>query len=205
MQRSKKRRSRVDSPNYRPRYRRHDSGQARVTIAGRDIYLGPYGTTESHAAYDRVIEEWLAIGRQLPRTEAVVAVAPPPPDEEPITVLELLAEYWKMLDEEGHLARWSGTSQLGNFRQAIKPLRELYPTVLADEFGPKRNAKLRAKRVRLLVGHHIFARSRTRGRRGPRARGARSTTSTPTGVRSPGRVSPRPRWLGPCLADPTGT
>jgi hypothetical protein len=57
-------RSRVHSPNYRPRYRRHCSGQARVTIDGKDIYLGRYGTPESHDAYDRVIREWLEQGRQ---------------------------------------------------------------------------------------------------------------------------------------------
>src|SRR6185436_9565102 len=36
-----------------PKYRKHRaSGQARVTIAGKDIYLGPYGTAASRREYD---------------------------------------------------------------------------------------------------------------------------------------------------------
>jgi hypothetical protein len=47
-----------------PKYRkRRASGQAVVTIAGRDHYLGPYGTKVSRLEYDRLITEWLASGR----------------------------------------------------------------------------------------------------------------------------------------------
>ena len=48
-----------------PAYRRHSSGQARVTLNGRTYYLGPYGSKESRRAYDRLIAEYLAGGRQL--------------------------------------------------------------------------------------------------------------------------------------------
>lgn len=37
-----------------PSYRKHQSGQARVTISGRDYYLGPYDSDESKAAYQRL-------------------------------------------------------------------------------------------------------------------------------------------------------
>ena len=48
-----------------PSYRKHRaSGQAIVTIGGRDIYLGPYGTKASKAEYDRIVSEWLANGRR---------------------------------------------------------------------------------------------------------------------------------------------
>jgi hypothetical protein len=47
-----------------PRYCRHRaSGQATVTINGRDFYLGTYGSQASHAEYDRRISEWLSTGR----------------------------------------------------------------------------------------------------------------------------------------------
>ena len=47
-----------------PKYRKHrGSGQAIVTIAGRDHYLGPHGTKASRIEYDRLIMEWLASGR----------------------------------------------------------------------------------------------------------------------------------------------
>jgi hypothetical protein len=53
-----------------PSYRKHrPSGQAVVTLCGRDFYLGPHGTKASKLAYDRMISEWLQNGRQLRREE----------------------------------------------------------------------------------------------------------------------------------------
>lgn len=50
-----------------PSYRLHKpSGQAVVTIDGRDHYLGPHGSPESHAEYDRLVADWLL--RQKPGT-----------------------------------------------------------------------------------------------------------------------------------------
>lgn len=47
-----------------PKYRKHRaSGQAAVTLGGRDIYLGPHGTKASKTEYDRLIGEWLASDR----------------------------------------------------------------------------------------------------------------------------------------------
>ena len=37
-----------------------------MTIGGRDLYLGRFGTPSSRAGYDRIVSEWLANGRQLP-------------------------------------------------------------------------------------------------------------------------------------------
>ena len=39
------------------------SGQARVRIDGRDLYLGRFGTPEAEAAYHAVIAEWRATGK----------------------------------------------------------------------------------------------------------------------------------------------
>lgn len=48
-----------------PKYRKHRAtGQAVVTLSGRDFYLGPHGTRASRREYDRLIGEWLAAGRQ---------------------------------------------------------------------------------------------------------------------------------------------
>ena len=50
-----------------PSYRLHKpSGQAVVTLDGRDIYLGRYGSPESRAEFDRLLAEWLSNGRRLP-------------------------------------------------------------------------------------------------------------------------------------------
>ena len=59
-----------------PSYRRHKpSGQAVVTLNGRDIYLGPWNTKASRAEYDRLIGEWLAAGRCLPKPDADLTIA----------------------------------------------------------------------------------------------------------------------------------
>ncbi len=60
-----------------PKYRRHKaSGQAVVTLNGRDHYLGPHGTKASKAFYDRLIAEWLIQGRRVsaPAVEEIEVV-----------------------------------------------------------------------------------------------------------------------------------
>ena len=48
-------------------YRLHrPSGQAIVTLDGKDHYLGLHGSEASRLQYDRLIAEWLAHGRHLP-------------------------------------------------------------------------------------------------------------------------------------------
>lgn len=52
-----------------PSYRLHKpTGQAVVTLNGRDRYLGKHGIPESRAEYDRLIAEWLSNGRELAST-----------------------------------------------------------------------------------------------------------------------------------------
>lgn len=49
-----------------PSYRRHKaSDQAVVTLSGKDVYLGPFGSRESRSRYDIEIAGWLARGRTL--------------------------------------------------------------------------------------------------------------------------------------------
>lgn len=67
-----------------PKYQKHRaSGQAVVTINGRDHYLGPHGTKASKLNYDRLITEWLSSGR------SGTYGAP----ERDYTVVELIADY----------------------------------------------------------------------------------------------------------------
>ena len=49
----------VSAPTFRtPSYRYHKpSGQAVVTLNGRDIYLGRYGSPETRAEFDRLLAE----------------------------------------------------------------------------------------------------------------------------------------------------
>ena len=69
-----------------PKYRKHRaSGQAIVTIAGKDHYLGPHGTKASHAFYDRLVAEFLSAGRQVVE----------PARAESSSVVEVLAAFWR--------------------------------------------------------------------------------------------------------------
>ncbi|WP_406701308.1 hypothetical protein V5E97_36470 [Singulisphaera sp. Ch08] len=69
-----------------PSYRLHKpTGQAVVTISGRDFYLGKHGTEASRSEYDRLIAEWLTAGRQLPVTDDA-------------TISELMVEFLKWAD-----------------------------------------------------------------------------------------------------------
>jgi hypothetical protein len=50
-------------PNQIPVYHLHkQSGQAIVTLSGRDFTPGKHGTSEGRQKYNRLIGEWLAAG-----------------------------------------------------------------------------------------------------------------------------------------------
>ncbi len=114
-----------------PKYRLHKgSGQALVQIDGRRFYLGTYDSPESQEAYDRVIAEWLAASRRnMPQKQKVTAPG------EALTVSELLLLYWRYA--KGYYLRdGKPTSELGNMRDALRPVRQLYGSTLAIDFGP---------------------------------------------------------------------
>jgi integrase len=109
-----------------PKYRKHQaSGQAIVTIAGRDLYLGPYGTKTSRIEYDRVVGEWLAAGRPL-------AAVDQPSD---LTVTEVLARYVRFAQQH-YRKDGQPTQEVINIRYALRPVKELYGHTLACNFGP---------------------------------------------------------------------
>src|SRR4051794_23673526 len=85
-----------------PGYRLHKpSGQAVVTLGGKDYYLGPHGSPASRAAYGRLIAEWESRGRRqadpsVPgRDKGVPGAA-----ASDMTVKELILAYWRFA--EGH-------------------------------------------------------------------------------------------------------
>ena len=110
--------------NQPPKYRKHKaSGQAVVTLNGRDHYLGPHGTKASGREYDRLIAEYFSSGRSP-------SFGAPQHD---LTVVELAAGYLS------HAKSYYGTgpnSEYHRFRSTVRPLRELYGRAPASEFGP---------------------------------------------------------------------
>lgn len=116
-----------------PKYRRHKgTGQDVVTINGRDYYLGPHSTRASHREYDRLISEWLGSGRS-----SAYGVA-----EASLTVIELIVAYVEYARVYyGDHSR----SEYAKMRYALRPLRKLYGSQLAREFGPMQLKAVREK------------------------------------------------------------
>ncbi len=118
---------RLRSPRI-PKYRLHKaSGQAIVTLDGRDIYLGEHNSEASRQRYERAVGEWLANGRSLPLRAT---------DDDPLTVDELLAGFWRHAEIHYRSPNGTPTSELDSFVQAFKPLRKLYGDSPAKDFGP---------------------------------------------------------------------
>jgi len=109
--------------NTLPKYRRHkQSGQAVVTLGGRDCYLGPWKSVTSKAEYDRVIREWLVGGRAFTTCE--------------LTVVELLAAFVRHAKTYYLGPDGQPTSELASYRTLIQRLKTQYGRTPAIEFGP---------------------------------------------------------------------
>lgn len=113
-----------------PKVTRHRSGQARVKIRGRDIYLGPYGSAEAKAAYARLVTE---MGR---------AGGAPPAAAEKLdrpTVLDVWTR-WLAHAEATYNPRGR---EFENHRLAGRPLVALYGPLPAEEFRARELEKVR--------------------------------------------------------------
>jgi integrase len=108
-----------------PSYRLHKaSGQAVVTLGGKDYYLGKHGTKESHAEYRRLTGLYVGNGFRLPTDPACG-----------VTVAEMLVRFWEHASRY-YRKRGKGTSQLGMIRVICQRLRENHGSSLALAFGP---------------------------------------------------------------------
>lgn len=114
--------------NQPPKYRKHKaSGNAVVTINGKDNYLGPYGTAASRQRYDRLIAEYLSSGRMGLAND----------DYSGLTIAEMLLAY--MRHAGGHYRKEGElTSEYTAMKAIVKVVRELYGETPAADFGPKK-------------------------------------------------------------------
>ena len=118
-----------------PKLCRHTRGHAFVKIEGRQIWLGPYGDAFTREKYARLIGEWLANGRVLPLPE-------PAPTKAPLTILQVLAPYWRWAKE-----RYTD-AEAATIKSALRVVERLYGSVAAIEFGPNALRAVRAEMVR---------------------------------------------------------
>ena len=119
-----------------PTYRRHKpTGQAVVTLNGRDFYLGKWNTKASRHEYDRLIREWLANGRCLPDPLAGVSVA------------ELGLAYWRYAKRYYHRPN-GNTGEVYGIKSVVRLLRTTYGSLPAADFGPRKLKELQHKMVK---------------------------------------------------------
>ena len=104
---------------------RHNNNRGFVELNGQRIYLGAWGEPETQDAYDRTISEWLS-NRKLPHV-----------DKHVIIISELCRDYWLHCEEYFVKPDGTATSSLLRTKQALCPLRNLYGSTLATDFGPR--------------------------------------------------------------------
>jgi integrase len=126
-----------------PSYRLHKpAGQAVVTLNGRDLYLGRFGSPESRAEYDRTIVEWISNGRRLP--------APTSGAGSDLSVNEVAVAYLAFVDSY-YVKHGTPKSEPTGIRHSIRPLRQLYGDTMAKDFGP---LQLKAVRQAMVDAGH---------------------------------------------------
>jgi len=138
-----------------PKYRRHKARNlAVVTIDGKDHYLGPFGSPQSHEKYARLIAEWRAYRHHLlPITASGPVVDRTLSNNEPILA------YWRHV-ETYYVKDGRPTSEQDNIRQALRFVRRLYGATPASDFGPValknvRQAMIEAGRSRKLINKDV--------------------------------------------------
>jgi hypothetical protein len=96
-------------------YRLHkQSGQAIVTLNGRDVLLGQHGSAASKAEYRRLTAEWLA-AKDLPHSPAGGG----------LTVSELILAFWRHAQTYYRKPHGTGTSTIASRGRANRSLRIL--------------------------------------------------------------------------------
>jgi integrase len=109
-----------------PSYRLHKARNcAVVTIDGQAVYLGPFGSPESHARYAVEIAKWERNRANGPTTSAVAIY----------TVGRLAADYLKFA-KQYYVKKGEPTSQVHQVKQAMTALVALHEIEPAVAFGP---------------------------------------------------------------------
>ena len=125
-----------------PSYCRHKaSGQAVVRLNGRDHYLGPYGTPESHERYTRLLAQWRSnrVALQANRLQGG-------PSTRQFSVNEMLLAYVEFA--RGYYTKDGKPNQeFTSLKYAMRRLKALYGHSAAADFGPKDLKTIRQQMV----------------------------------------------------------
>jgi hypothetical protein len=124
-----------ETPSRDPKYRKHKSGQARVTIGRKTYYLGKYGSAASKEKYNQLISLWRAQNCTLLEPEAQ------------LTVNQVLLAFLDHAEQHYRKPDGAHTSELPLVRTVLRFIRELYGREPATEFGPLALKAVREKMV----------------------------------------------------------
>jgi len=113
-----------------PKYSKHGTGQARVRIDGKDVYLGKYGTPESKERYNALVADLLAHRHE---------------DQE-VTVDQLAIRFNAHANE--HYVQRESRGRVANVKQALRYLIALHGPESTTEFSA---AKLDGIRNRMIA------------------------------------------------------
>lgn len=133
-----------ERPRRIPSYCRHKAtGQAYVTISDREIYLGIYGSSESHEKYARLLAENFPNGNGNSHPPTLSPLC-----GEEITINELILRFWTEFVEDYHKKNGKPTERQWDVKRALRFLQQLYGSELARRFGPKALQTVRAKIIK---------------------------------------------------------
>jgi len=106
-----------------PSFRLHKpSGQAVVTMSGKDFYLGRYDSADAKQRYLKLLAEWEAANRSSCFGEPV----------ERLTMAQVALSYLEYAQDY----YGPGSREYVNLKLAVKPLSALYADHSARSFGP---------------------------------------------------------------------
>ncbi|MDB5344352.1 MAG: site-specific tyrosine recombinase [Schlesneria sp.] len=130
-----------------PSYLLHKpTGQARVRIAGRDHYLGSYGSEASRVAYGQLISRHAS---GLPIDPLAKSSCGKPKNEDPGPSVAELCLIFLQHAEHHYVKEGKQTSEVHIVKSVIRPLRELYGMLPAKDFGPLALKAVRSKMIEL--------------------------------------------------------
>lgn len=138
-----------------PKYRHYKPKDlAVVRLDGRDVYLGKFNSPDSREKYNRVIAEWLTTGAAPPPAASTVA------DQGGPTVNEVILAYLRHAMEFYRRPDGTATGEFDNIKLAVRPLKSLYGSTPAKDFGPLalkavRQEMIEAKLCRRTINQRI--------------------------------------------------
>ena len=123
-------------PKPLPKHGMHkSSGQGYVRIPGfKMVYTGKWGTPEADDRYNQLIAEWLGAKKEIPASWEPVDC---------YDVNDLLFDYMKWAEDYYRAEDGTQGREIGNLRIALRPLRQQFGLLPAEEFSP---LKLKAYR-----------------------------------------------------------